>query len=323
MKRNLLSLALTTLVLLPSSPSSSLIEPISDLVGPFDLGEPNHEYNFVYSVNKAYDSVSEVITYTRHGGTIISTVKSAKHAVAADEVVIYPYTFENKSYLTSAGLDVAYSLVNSKTSLKIFNYKYTIYAKSHKDVEPFKIKTRKYTSKTIMYIPNVGSFEETYSFVDLEENFNIYNSLELDVSNLKFSYISKCPLTYDSAEFYFVDNKMLFPKIEENEDGFKHIPLSLFQIDEFVYFKYKDNIFYDPSSGNISFVKTKDSILKNRFYIPRNKTSEVESYTFYFQINNFGGDGINISFPIKFVSYSYYFGLCNQSDYCIMGGIKK
>lgn len=295
-------------------------------IGPFDAQQEDMHSQIGYIYNSDYSNMGEIVSFAYHGGEIEKSNVFEKHTYSRFAFHNRDYVLPLKTYLKSSGLDIIFRTYNYTTNTNIEKRIVTIYPRSHSNINPFNLINMTYTSKDIAAQINAGAISYTncqYNFNNLQPYFNMDWTSFLDLSDSSFTYSSPIDFSYNSGKLKFVDEKEIFPYLPIDSEGFKYVDLKLEINNGIVSFGYAHDFYYDPKTLQISVIWRNGFSETNRFLVPKNKSNDLSKYTFFIELDGVGGDMINISYPIKFTTYHNYFGTCDKSDYCIMGGIKK
>lgn len=178
---------------------------------------------------------------------------------------------------------------------------------------------REYVIDRSLYLAS-GDISERYNFSNYTHLLDIPYYYRLDISSLSFTYKSYKAFTYKDAYLSFNDVNNLFPYIESNNSN-KVISL-----------KAKDN------NGTISFgcsslYVEKDTLMMSSkpragyiesyyFYLPNNKISKLQGLNLNISVNGMGINGMSYIYPFQINFDSLLLGPCNESMYCIVGGVE-
>ena len=162
---------------------------------------------------------------------------------------------------------------------------------------------------------------EKYVFNNFSEIVEIKDYYRLDLSSLSFEYYCYKPFDATEACLYLDDEDNIFPYFNV---GFnlKTIPLYINNKDNTVNFIFK-NLYVNPTTLDMSLVNREGFISTNYFYLPKNKINKLQGFPLTLSL--IGGGVNNISFDYDFTINlsSLLIGPCNQSSFCIVGGVVK
>ena len=85
----------------------------------------------------------------------------------------------------------------------------------------------------------------------------------------------------------------------------------------------RNECYLNKDTMEVSDIYRNNFDMVGKFYLPYNFSKFVNEYQFSVELIGVGEDKLNIIYPIEFSSNKNTFGLCNNSDYCVIGGISK
>ncbi len=162
---------------------------------------------------------------------------------------------------------------------------------------------------------------ETFNFSNFSSVLELDKYYRLDLSSLSLYY--KCFKTFecDNAEISFIDTNNNFPYIEADESGIKHVPVYPSVKDNNVTFIYK-GLYVKESTLEMSLVNREGFTYTNYFYLPKNKLKSLQGQKLVFSGTRFGVNNITFQCQMSLSVDSLLIGPCNQSNFCIVGGVK-
>lgn len=290
-------------------------------------------------------SQDEIITLVAHGdytdcrlfvtyknekyGTILGSEKSLISYYSPNSEGEFNYTLRTSGRINGDGLRVIFNLSKEKgtgTIQEILLYPtipQVIYSYQYRNSSyrtyntTFKIEGRDLIRNYEEY-----QFENTIDYIaNTPDNY-------LDIREINFTYDDGNELINKEEDMFliFKDNDSLFPLLEEDEEGYMKVPVKCIQngsdinfdfIGPFYYRSVFNYITLTPAISGIRLYKT------DRFILPKVGVRKLENYDFSIEMNNFGRNKNKVIIPLTFFKDRNYTGLCSDSSYCIVGGIRE
>lgn len=234
---------------------------------------------------------------------------------------IYRYSFfiDDKYDYARDGIKVRVGVYWAKKEQYISYIERTLYSKKEETISIDDI------SGSLEY-DNIFSLEENterkeiYEFNDYSHILELDKYYELDLASFSFIYDFISPFRYEEAYLSFIDKNNLFPNISSKEDK-KIIKLILNQNKKDVSFSY-DKLYVEPDSFDLSSKALEGYKETTHFLLPKNKKHELQGYTFYINVIKMGYNNISFHYDFTINSSSLLIGPCNESNYCVVGGVR-
>ena len=295
-------------------------------LGPFEPHQSCSGVTFEYVLDATYSKVSEFVSINTHGENNPVLTGTVSHKANEGTVYSKKVAVNTQEYFTEKGVDISLGIKNSANNTYIKRVSFTLSPIVSKSINPLKDKLRDYTSETYAYkcVNSKDYFMGCYyDFRELEDYIesNIFH--KLDLSNQKFRFVSDFPFEYQSANLKFLDIHNLFPDYGRNEDGYKLIPLRLNFDGEYITYSYGVDFYYDKETYRMCDYAKKNYLKTNDFYFPLNGRSLLNDYIFIVEIEHLGKALTNITYELSFYSGRNLIGPCDNSDFCIVGGIRE
>ena len=312
---------LLSLAMIPRKPVSPPLPYLfnSEVYGPF---ENTKNYSISFSVLSISEPVTLSVKYYNNRTNSRLAVES--YSLAENDTRLN-YTLRTKGRMSSDGLRVEFTMTNE---IKDGTQTFIIYPTNPAEVYSYLYKENDfYTNNTVFQFTGRTSVKnyEKISFKDTVDYItnSINNTLELD--EITFKYDDGKPLIglSDNKYLRFKDEYNLFPYIPAGNNSYKQIPLSCTQSGETISFLYKNEMFYDPSSFQMSLTNQNGFSPTNSFYLPKSSLSLLEKYDFEIYMPSFGRGLNNVHIPLQFYKDKNFTGFCSNSNYCIKGGLKE
>jgi len=162
---------------------------------------------------------------------------------------------------------------------------------------------------------------ERFNFSNFSKIVEIEYYYRLDLSSLSFRYSSHKPFSYKKAYLTFDDPFRIFPDIIEI-DRKKTVDLYPYQENNDIHFGFK-NLFVEPltlkmaSTSKIGYQKT------DYFFLPKNQISQLQGLNLTINMEDVGINEVSFGYSFSINISSLLLGPCDESKYCIVGGIKR
>lgn len=209
---------------------------------------------------------------------------NASDRIAYSKAEIELYPFENKSE-------------------NIFDYRLGNYDKSYFAGKITNNKTTYFDDKTKFMFPKIHKESNYY---------------RLDISNYKLLKRDDI-LVYDEAILKIHDPSGVFKYLGS---GFnKYIPLEFGKYKSTYYLKFKNYMYVNPNTLDMSLIPRNNFIQTKYFYFPINKKDKLQNTMMRIELNGYGHLKTNLYINTKLNFEKNLIGSCQNSDFCITGGI--
>ena len=292
--------------------------------GPFS-GDGNETISLV--AHGDYSGCRLFVTYTNYRtGAILASERSTIEYYSPDENGVFNYTLRTSGRINGDGLRVAFNLSKEKGSGVI--QEVVLYPTNAETVYSYQYRKKPYLCPYKTFQINgkteIRNYEE-YSFENTIDY--ISNSIDnyLDIREVSFSYDNGNELINKENDAYlrFKDSDNLFPMIAPDEDGYINIPIKCIQNDKDISFDFNATFYYTKINGFISLTSRPRAVTTSYFMLPKTGVKKMEDYDFFIEMNNFGRCKNKVIIPLQFFKDRNYTGLCTDSNYCIVGGIRE
>ena len=111
----------------------------------------------------------------------------------------------------------------------------------------------------------------------------------------------------------------------DKADGDKtiHIPLKSRNVAGKISFSFNRQMYVNESNLDMSSVYISDYVQTDSLYVPVFKQEKMQNNELNIVLVEAGFDQSNITIPLRYVFDSNYFGYCDESEYCIHGGVRE
>ena len=293
----------------------------SKVYGPFDGSDNvtitmnlhgNHEGNTLF-VNYYNNKTNALVGIER---------KNISDLLISDSTLNYTLNVKNK--VNSSGLRIEMEVANVKGSgnkQTVYIYptnKEIIYSYLYRDY-PYE------TNGSLFYINENGEVinKESYQFKNTVDYITNDKDNILLIDEVKFDYydlpeqVLKTPLY-----LRFKDTANYFPYIKAT-DEYKLVPLEYIQNNEEISFNFLTRMYVKTSTLQMSLTRVSGFKHTNNFYLPKQDLSVLETYDFEIYMPSFGYNSNEVHIPLQFYKDYSYAGLCSNSTYCVIGGLKE
>ena len=166
--------------------------------------------------------------------------------------------------------------------------------------------------------------EENYDFKDTNEFLTLDQQSRIDLSEFKFTYKPSNFYHVNQAYLEIIDYENVYPNLSKI-DGDKtiRIPLSVINVNTNVSFDLNCRMYVNKSSLDMSSLPKEGYVETNSLYVPFSKQMKMCDNEVNIILHESGFDLSEISIPMSFVLNRSTFGFCDDSDYCIHGGVRS
>lgn len=226
----------------------------------------------------------------------------------------------NTNYLIDGENKIKFQLINitdgraySKAEIILFPYK-LVSENIHSYNDGNYLKTNyagKITNNTTIYYDDKTKF----SFPNTHYEDNYYR---LNLS--RYMLIKEVGnITYDEVLLKIYDRKGAF--INLGMDFIKRIPLSFKKYNNFYYLDFKNFMYVNPNSMQMSLIPLNGFLQTKYFYFPINQKDKLNNIEMIIEINGYGLVKTNLFIKTNLIIDKSLIGSCFDSDFCIIGGI--
>ncbi len=328
MKNKYYWLAILLFLLMPLALSAAPINKYqlsSPIYGPFEqhADNPNLKIDItstslinqeVYCLFKIMDENNIVVAQSKSTNAIVSKFQNGKVSI----------NLLTQAYLDSNGMDVLFYLVDSKNSSNLLSSNFQVFPIKTSTYNPIEYsQSHIFEYSTSFKFANSGiiTYQEKYIFNDFFDYFLIDTYYRLLINQYFFSYQYINDLTYRKAYLILPDSFNEFCYIESNDNGQIVVPLSLVKNAENYSLSFPTKMYVNPNTLEMSITKLAGFAITSYFYLPINHLKDLNESTFTFVIEGLGYSQSNFIWTASFLVYQGLIGPCDNSDYCVIGGI--
>ncbi len=186
----------------------------------------------------------------------------------------------------------------------------------------------------------IGDFEAPYFYLNIKDNVVSYTTdtlnfagfpIDLEMSTYDILDLSQFTFYYSSTELInggtfslvFFDTDNIFPYL--NMGGLVNLSLTPVLVNKLTNeytLEFANTFYVDPTTNQMSFTKRTGFEVADAFYLPIHGKDSFESYTLTLNIKDLGVNDINYYYNFQYAASKNLFGSCNDSQYCVVGGMK-
>lgn len=304
-----------------ASLDSSLFQ--CSLYGPYTIDDEDQNIEMSYKCDNT--NTFEVVQFRERGKRTPFYQRSiSNHVVDAKKRIHFNFTLPVSDVLLDDGIDVYIFVYDQKNMTVIYEKSFTLLPKQTLTINSKENKTYVIENTMFSFPYTTATTCEQYDFTNTVETFQNNDYYTLPLSGISFTYrlneedfsYKECYLTTDDPHSFFVNCR---------KNGIVKIPLkcnSSFTVNVFsVTFDYLNLMYFDKNSLSMSLTSLYGYQQTNKFYMPRSKGKEMDETQFKIVIEGAGRNNTKIIIPLTYYSLRNHFGNCDDSDYCVRGGI--
>lgn len=197
-----------------------------------------------------------------------------------------------------------------------------IYPIKQENINPLNYKKEPYEIKNRSFYMNDTEVIESFKFTSFQDY--IYSSIfgTIELTDFVFDYLYPLDFKYKSARLLIDDKYNLFPGLNLNNSNYRYIDLLLKRESDKVSINFPPYMGLDENHY-IMYPYYVGHTKVSKFYLPKNHKVELESTSFILEVNEMGANKTSFSLPLKLYLDSFFFGDCENADYCVIGGIRR
>ena len=325
--RKFLLLLITPLLMGVASKDTKAIQTIklsSPSIGPFE--QYQEDVATFYTLTSTYTKAS--LVYERILFTNISTgsernVKTANHSVPARASTRVDLVIPTSEFMGPSGMAISISLYDGRDDSLIRSHRLAIYPAGKETINPIQYVDDGYTTKTIGIVFPSAQLKEKLTFNHYADYFltDIYYRLPLE--QFDFGIESTFKETPTGTGFMLIRNgKSLFPNLTSIGNNV-NLTLKVTKVREIYRISIKNSLYVNPNTLLMSNNPIAGYVATDNFYFPINKMSRMQGLDVTFTLIGVGYNKTNLSWTCTYYPTSSIIGPCNNSEYCIEGGVSK
>ena len=299
----------------------------NEVYGPFDGSEDVTARFYLVGGDTFRFNISFTFSYNETHAIYSTSTYSLSALFNGKNYFDYVLPIKNRMRLNGITIDVSLegTLNNGSDSFSIVLYPTTtetIYSYNYRN-NTYSIQNRVFKiTRNKVYSKEQVNFKDTIDYIT---NSRV-NALEID--EISFKYTSNFSLRNLSANHYisFEDEKEIFPNISTSSDK-ANFPIKIKQTNSDISLSYNFNYYFDDktyimyeSNPSSLGIKAKEV---DRVYAGDKYLKDLELVDINIILNNVLLSGTTIIIPIQFLKDKNRVGYCNNSNNCIVGGIRE
>ena len=316
--------AITIPPIIDNPPVITVIKSDFDVIGPYHLGDNSATLSGYYSSRIGFSNVRERLSVGITGESYQYFETKSKHDISDGEKYYLTFNLPLKDYLTNKGLSGKFEILNSESS-SIYSFVFNLKPVSPASIQPIQYLNTPYVIEDIVVKPS--SYEnrhtEEFLFDGFIDYFNTDNYYRINLNDLYITYKAEKEFPGCEGSLHFTDFNHLFPYLDRvGKIPQFDIPVLAYQEGNKIRFKFKNTLYVNAKTLDMSLIPRDDFVLTNYFYLPINKRIEMLDQMFALSMENFGHGEISFSWIIRYITNRGLIGDCDNSDYCIIGEIE-
>ena len=300
---------------------------VSDVYGPFNIGDPDFDATFSYRANIDNQHIIESFQlFPFNSQEPYVTTNHVPFGYRNNALIQTTFTIPINRYLTNKGLTLKFELLAYPSREVLRSYSTHLFPLTQPGWSVDDMKTGYCITRSIGFYGSgqtLSPISESFNFSYLGDYIDNEYYYRLDFSNNYMKYDSKFDLTYGSVNLKIEDKNNIFPYFSHDSNDNITVPLKATKgKNEVVTFSLKNVLFVNrktlemSDSNQFGFIATRD------FYLPVNKRNKINNKTFSFEFNNFGKSGVTASFPVQYIAGEPLVGTSGDAKFYVVGGVK-
>ena len=235
------------------------------------------------------------------------------------------YTLRVKNKMYQEGIGIQFT-INDGDSLTFDRKLIHLYPTENKTIYSFQYVNNPYVASNRFF--KIGKDRvyqsETIQFLDTIDYLTNDKYNAIDISEIKFTYDKDIPLinANKNKNLTVYDYQNVYTNIIKNNYAF-NIPVECVKNGNEISLRFLNTFYYNPITLDMSFIARDGYLPTDKFYIPKYGLKSLENDAFILNLQNFGYSKTNIVIPLSFIKDKNFSGMCGDSNYCVVGGIKE
>ena len=294
--------------------------------GPFSLSTVTNNVGVtftyqLYSIN--YQNIIERVRLLNSSNQVVASYSKSTRYYPRGNRNAVTFSLPIRDHLTVNGLTLKFEIVNESSFAIQKAYSSTFYPSSDAYINWMDLKQNPHNSKCLGFYSDGTTMKpllETIDFTSFGDYLDVDYYYRLELNKNLITYPNDCNFSYKNAYLTFNDNDMLFPYYAHEDSGDIKIPLSLVRTGNLIFYKFKNTLYINKRTLQMSNTYRNGFVTSKHFYLPINGRTRFNGKQLYFVFEGLGNDNISTSFPIRYDVSSSLVGVCTDGDYCIVGG---
>ena len=300
---------------------------VSDVYGPFYVGDPDFDATFSYRASIENQQIIESFqVFPVSSQDPYVTTNHPPFYYRNNSLIETTFTVPIKRYLTNKGLILKFEILSSPSREVLKSYSTILYPCTQPGWSLEALKTGYCFTRNIGFYGSgkaLTPVTETFDFHYLGDYIDNEYYYRLDLQNNYVKYESMFDFSYGTINLKIEDKENLFTYFNHDSDGNIIIPLkATLEKNETVTFSIKNTLYVNPitlemsDSKQTGFNKTKD------FYFPVNKQDKFNNLNVNLELISFGKCKLDATFPLQYMAGKPLVGKSGNSHYFVVGGVK-
>lgn len=294
------------------------------LMGPFDRYQSDVSSTLtVISTYKLRQTIYERLTFEDLATSASRVYSLASHVINGNSSETVSFNIPTSLYMGSSGMSITIEILRSSDNYVFIASTMFINLPGHETINPINYSSSSFVSKVIgVGYPSTVA-REVLTFSGFTDYFltDIYYRIPLEQFDIGIqSDFASEPI--GEANMIIENGKDLFPNLS-GVGNHVLLLLDLVKIGEIYRLSLKKPLYVNPVSVQMSSTALSGYVATNNIYYPINQLDEALGLKITFNIMNFGNNKTNLKWSTYCYSASPFIGPCNNSEYCVVGGVSR
>ena len=311
----------------PKSSKASIDYFVSDVYGPFNVGDPDFDATFSYRANISNQQIIESIEICPFSsGSPYATINHAPFYYQDNALIETTFTIPIHHYLTNKGLTLKFELLSYPSREVLKSYETKFFPNVQPGWTAEELKKGFYFTKYIGFYGSgqaLSPVTETFNFKYIGDFIDNNYYYRLDLANNYITYDSLFDLSYEAINLKFEDRDYVFRYFSHDSNDNVILPIKAkLDSNDKVSFIFKNPLFVNKDTLDMSDSRRAGYVRTGYFYLPINKRDLLDEKAFTLEFVNFGKCKLNASFPLEYITGNSLVGTAGSSKYHVVGGVK-
>lgn len=302
--------------------SSKYIHVTTDTFGPFEKRQEDVDIDFhiIFCNQDVMTGIYEQLIVGTPERPNASVARKKSHSVSNLQEYVVTFTLPLSYYFDEDGISVTFRILNSESVM--YSKTVELYPPGNDVISPFDYVTTRFVSK-----PLVARFNQTKAVYSgdklLFKNYtpyftnDVYHRLRLDQFTFTLDTLDDS-FSHGESSMTILSKNELFPKYPI---GIVYTKLT--KNGSKIDISFQNILYVEPKQLTMSFVPLPGYKSTKYFYLPVNKMDEIYGMELAFEIKNIGYNKTTIRWNMTYEPTTHKVGNCYDSEYCVVGGVKK
>lgn len=292
--------------------------------GPYEIYQDDVQTDF--SVKSTYIkgvNVYERVIFEDIDTNQSRTITFPTHLITYLKTTKIPITIPTSGFFGKEGMRITITVFKAADNFQYKTAALIIYPSSYQRINPLDYLTNDYeTNTTAISFPDT-EYKEQYKFHNFTDYFltDIYYRIPLEQFAVE-AVESYEDITTCKGMMTIEHGKDLFPNIK-SIGKFSVISIELRKSGDFYKIFLANSIYVNPNTLHVSDTPIAGYVATNNFYLPINGMEDYQEIKIGFNITGLGYSKINLAWNTTCYYSSSFIGSCSNSEYCVVGEVKK